>query len=95
VDLGASKGISDVAVWNRSDCCSERLTDYYVLISDAPFTSQSLAATLAQPWVRPVHRTDTAGTPTTVPVNATGRYVRIQLASTAPLSLAEVEVIPS
>jgi predicted alpha-1,2-mannosidase len=95
VDLGASKGISDVTVWNRSDCCSERLTDYYVLVSDTPFTSQSLATTLAQPGVTAVHRTDTAGTPTVVPVNTTGRYVRIQLATTAPLSLAEVEVIPS
>nr|WP_079168341.1 GH92 family glycosyl hydrolase [Streptomyces colonosanans] len=95
VDLGASKAISDVAVWNRSDCCSERLTDYYVLVSDTPFTSQSLATTLAQPGVTAVHRTDTAGTPTVVPVKTTGRYVRIQLATTDPLSLAEVEVIPS
>ncbi len=94
VDLGASKAISDVAVWNRSDCCVDRLTDYYVLVSDTPFTSDSLAATLAQPGVTAVHRTDTAATPTTVPLDATGRYVRIQLTTTAPLSLAEVEVNP-
>ncbi|MGW1000063.1 GH92 family glycosyl hydrolase [Streptomyces sp. NPDC002520] len=95
VDLGASKSLSDVVLWNRTDCCSERLSDYYVLVSDTPFTSDSLATTLARPDVSAVHRTDTAAGPTTVPVNATGRYVRIQLAGTAPLSLAEVEVLPS
>jgi predicted alpha-1,2-mannosidase len=95
VDLGASKSLSDVVLWNRTDCCSERLTDYYVLVSDTPFTSDSLATTLVQPGVTAVHRTETAASPTTVPVNTTGRYVRIQLAGTAPLSLAEVEVLPS
>ncbi|HEY3005675.1 MAG TPA: GH92 family glycosyl hydrolase [Kribbellaceae bacterium] len=93
VDLGAAAPITDVAVWNRTDCCSERLTNYYVLVSESPFTSDSLAATLAQPGVTAVHLPGTAGAPTTVPVNATGRYVRIQLATTAPLSLAEVEVL--
>ncbi|MFE1951527.1 GH92 family glycosyl hydrolase [Streptomyces sp. NPDC059524] len=95
VDLGASRAISDVTVWNRTDCCSERLTDYYVLVSDTPFTGDSLAEALAQPGVTAVHRTDTAATPTEVPVRASGRYIRIQLATTTTLSLAEVEVNPS
>jgi len=93
VDLGAAAPITDVAVWNRTDCCSERLTNYYVLVSESPFTSDSLAETLAEPGVTAVHLPGTAGAPTTVPVKATGRYVRIQLATTAPLSLAEVEVL--
>ncbi|MFJ2030156.1 hypothetical protein [Streptosporangium sp. NPDC087985] len=35
------------------------------------------------------------GRPTTVPVDATGRYVRIQLAGTNYLTINEVQVFPS
>jgi hypothetical protein len=38
------------------------------------------------------HQAGTAGSPTTIPMDLTGRYVRVQLTGTAPLSLAEVEV---
>ncbi len=31
-------------VWNRADaCCTARLTDFYVLVSDRPFVSGTLA----------------------------------------------------
>jgi len=93
VDLGATHPIDQVTVWNRTDCCSERLHDFYVLVSDEPFTSDSLTETLAQPGVTAPHHPDTVGTNATVDVDHPGRYVRIQLAGDAtPLSLAEVQV---
>jgi len=92
VDLGAVAEIDEIAVWNRGDCCAERLTDYYVLVSDLPFTSASLDEALAQPGVWSQHFAETAGRPTRVDVGRTGRYVRVQLAGNEPLALAEVQV---
>ena len=74
--------------------CAERLADYWVLVSDTPFTSDSLEEARTAPGVTAVHREDRAGRPTNVDLaGAKGRYVRVQLASTtAPLSLTEVVV---
>ncbi|HTS24725.1 MAG TPA: discoidin domain-containing protein [Bryobacteraceae bacterium] len=46
VDLGASKPIHSVVIWNRTDCCMERLQDFWVFICDAPFRSDETPATL-------------------------------------------------
>jgi hyaluronoglucosaminidase len=95
-DLEEEVPIHSVHLWNRTDCCSERLSDSYVLISSEPFTSDSLAETLAQPGVTAFHEPSTAGTPTSIfadHLDLTGRYVRVQLVGNAPLSLAEVEVL--
>ncbi len=64
-----------------------------MLVSQRPFTSDSLAATLAEPGVTAFHEQGTAGRPTLFPAAVTGRYVRVQLKGNAPLSLAEVEVL--
>ncbi|HEX5709557.1 MAG TPA: discoidin domain-containing protein [Pyrinomonadaceae bacterium] len=93
VDLGATRQLDTVRVWNRTDCCADRLSNFYVLVSDVPFASTDLTATLAQPGVSAFHTSGQAGRPTTVNVNRPGRYVRVQLAGTNYLSLAEVEVI--
>ncbi|RPJ26712.1 MAG: hypothetical protein EHM33_10590 [Chloroflexi bacterium] len=92
VDLGAVQDIQDIQLWNRSDCCAERLSNYYVFVSDIPFTSTDLNTTLSQPGVWNTYRGGQAGWPTTISVNRTGRYVRVQLAGTNNLSLAEVQV---
>ncbi|HYN83648.1 MAG TPA: discoidin domain-containing protein [Pyrinomonadaceae bacterium] len=93
VDLGSVRRADSIRVWNRADCCSDRLADFHVLVSDTPFTSSSLSATLLQPGVASFRTTGQAGRPTTINVNRTGRYVRVQLAGTNYLSLAEVEVL--
>jgi hypothetical protein len=93
VDTGASYPIDQIAIYNRTDCCADRLADYYVFVSDAPFTSTSLSDTLGQPGVWSSHETAQAGRPTTVDVGRTGRYVRVQLAGTNELALDEVQVL--
>lgn len=94
VDLGESYTPEQIAVWNRSDCCAARLSDYYVFLSEEPFERASLAGTVAQPGVVAFHQTGTAGRPTTIDADgASGRYVRVQPAGDAPLSLAEVQVL--
>ncbi|MFI6693866.1 alpha-L-fucosidase [Streptomyces sp. NPDC050433] len=94
VDLERSHSIDTVEIWNRTDCCAERLTDYWALVSDTPFTSDSLEEARTAPGVTAIHREDQAQRPTIVELaGAKGRYVRVQLASpTNPLSLTEVAV---
>ena len=93
VDLEQVVDIASIDVWNRTDCCRERLSDYWVFVSTEPFTSTDPEETAADPGVWGVHLQEVAGTPTTIPVASEGRYVRIQstLSDTA-LSIAEVEV---
>ena len=93
VDLETTVNIDTVNIWNRTDCCSSRLSEYYVLVSDSAFTSDDLDETLAQQGVESFYFSEEADTPTQVDVNSTGRYVRVQLQGTNPLSLAEVEVM--
>jgi alpha-L-fucosidase 2 len=94
VDLGSARQIGSVQVWNRTDCCGGRLSNFYVFVSDTPFTSTAVGATLAQAGVSNYLTSGTGGTPTTVAVNRTGRYVRVQLQGTESLSLAEVRILP-
>ena len=93
VDLGSAQSLSGINLWNRSDCCSERGTDYWVFVSNTPF-DHTLTPTqqAAQPGVWSNHQTGTMGRPTRLPAPATGRYVMVQLAGTNYLALAEVQV---
>jgi hypothetical protein len=93
VDLGASTAVGSVVVWNRTDCCTSRLGDYWVFISDTPFlasdpptTLQNRAGTFAS------HQTSAPNPSTVIGASAQGRYVRVQLSSASYLSLAEVQV---
>jgi hypothetical protein len=92
VDLGAIYNIGLIKIWNRTDCCSERLSNFYVMVSEKPFSSSNVNDSLAQPGIWSSHNSGTAGRTTEIKVNAQGRYVRIQLAGTNWLQLAEVEV---
>ncbi|WP_328725028.1 alpha-L-fucosidase [Streptomyces sp. NBC_00259] len=95
VDLGASARLEEAQIWNRTDCCADRLTDFWLLASDDPITADGLEEAKATPGVTAIHVPARAGRPTTVPLppGTTARHVRIQLSSpTNPLSLAEVQL---
>jgi hypothetical protein len=103
VDLGASATVSSVVVWNRTDCCSSRLSDFWVFLSDTPFLPTDTPATLQnRAGTFASHQTPGPTLSTTITVTAPGdagglaaqgRYVRVQLAGTDYLSLAEVQVM--
>jgi len=88
VDLGQLSAIGPgspspwvdyVEVFNRTDCCADRLTNFNVL-----------ASIDGNGWATfPV--VGQAGSPTRVTIQHYARYVRIQLAGTNYLSLAEVK----
>ncbi len=92
LDLGKKDEITKVRLWNRTDCCANRLSNFYVLVSDTPFTSTNLNTVLNQPRVKAIHNTGSIGTNSTFFVNRSGRYIRVQLMGSNFLSLAEVEV---
>ena len=82
IDLGRTAEISAVRIYNRTDCCSERLADFYVEVSNDGIT-----------WDTAVHYPGQVGTSTQFLLdNILGRYVRIRLNNPNYLSLAEVQV---
>ncbi len=95
VDLGAIYDIDTITLWNREDCCADRLSNFHVLISMDPFNSTDLTATQNQAGVLDHHYPGTAPRQTDFPINNLGRYVRIQLAGTNNLQLAEVQIFGS
>jgi hypothetical protein len=100
VDLGASRTITSVRVWNRTDCCFERSTSLRVYVSATPFASNDTVVLddLASTNVRFLPGPLPANYTLTFPGGVTGRYVRIQRANDGlgqPIHLAEVQVFGS
>ena len=93
LDLGSVQDISDIKIWNRTDCCSDILKQYYVFVSDNPFTSNNPNALQNQQGVHTFYQDEQAGLPSNIDIDQTGRYVRVQLKGQGFLALAEVEVI--
>ena len=94
IDLGEVSDVTSVTVWNRTDCCRERLKDFHVLISETPFAAGStLTSNLGNPAISSYfHSGELTGDSATVPLVGSGRYVRVQLQGSDFLSLAEVSV---
>jgi len=93
VDLGASYTITAIRLWNRTDCCGDRLSDYWIFVSNTPFADSDTPATLqgrAATWG--IHQTFAPPLSTTVSPMSPGRYVRVQLSGTNNLQLGEVQV---
>jgi len=80
VDLGAAYLIQVIDLWNRTDCCYDRLSNFDLLVS----TDGSNWTTFYYP--------DTAPTTTSFVINAPVRYVKVQLRGQNYLTLAEVQV---
>jgi hypothetical protein len=92
VDLGAVGYIDHVDLAGRTDCCLDRLSSFYVLVSDTPIPDD-LGTALALPGSE-VFRSYQGGGAASLRVNVGrhGRYVKVQLAGANYLSLAEVDV---
>ncbi|MEQ9304744.1 MAG: carbohydrate-binding protein, partial [Marinoscillum sp.] len=81
VDLGGTFDIDHIDIYNRTNCCSERLSNFTVSVIDGSTTtfSQTFAS-----HPDPSISINTSG--------AIGNVVRVQINGTGTLSLAEVEV---
>ena len=91
VDLGESHTLDSIVIWNRTDCCQDRLDNFYVFLSDAPFTSTDPTITAEQTGVWSILTANAPAEKITFQPNTNGRYLRVQLAGRESLSLAEVQ----
>ncbi|CAH1798057.1 unnamed protein product [Owenia fusiformis] len=95
VDLGKAYELCKIVIWNRLDCCSDRLHDFAIEVSNELFDGENVNSTS---WSREYLYTGTpANNPTTIafPQTSVGRYIKIQNAidsSIDALTLCEVEV---
>lgn len=81
VDLLDNLFINQVVIYNRNDCCAERLTDFNVMVSEDEKTWRTISFSGTQP------------SPLTVNVDQVARYVKIQLRGTGILNINEVQVV--
>lgn len=93
VDLGQTVPVEEIVVFNRTDCCSSRLSNFTVFVSEEPFGDRSYEELLSDPSIWNHWHGGTA--PSRLPITAStlGRYVRVQLSGSEILSLAEVQVM--
>jgi hypothetical protein len=82
IDLGAVKSIHRIDVYNRADCCQERVTPLSVQVSSDGESYRRLARTerVFERWTIPA------------PAGMTARYVRLTHESAQYFHLSEVEV---
>ncbi|KXX71288.1 discoidin domain-containing protein [Flammeovirga sp. SJP92] len=81
VNLGGTYSIDEVVVFNRTNCCMDRLSDYTVSVING--TTTTYFETFA---------THPAPSQTVNAGGAYGNIIRVQINGTGTLSLAEVEV---
>lgn len=79
VDLESIQAIGMVVLFNRTDCCDERLHDFKLRVSNDE-----------QNWFD-IPFLGVAGPEVVIPVNREGRFVRVENGA-GPLSLAEVQI---
>ena len=83
LDLGAVYKVDQIRIFNRTDCCSERIAGAEVFWSDGAKNTKMLKINSIKP-TKGVYAMNTNGNPV--------RYLRIQLPKPGVISLAEVEV---
>ncbi|MFN8206570.1 MAG: T9SS type A sorting domain-containing protein [Bacteroidales bacterium] len=91
-DMEQVDSLVSVTLWNRTDCCGERLANFYVFVSKEPFKSANPLTLAADSNVWKYYFAGKAGEKTIIKINACGRYLRIQIKGVGTLSLAEVQV---
>ena len=94
VDLGQASVIQTIQLFNRTDCCVDRLSNFYVFVSDVDMSTRTLAQLIADPGVARLRVASLNGAASvTLALASQGRFVKVQLEGSDYLSLAEIRVI--
>ncbi|MFK7950751.1 MAG: HYR domain-containing protein [Saprospiraceae bacterium] len=93
LDLQGVYQLDKIKIWNRTDANSSRLDDYYVFVSNVPFTSSNINTLKNDPNNWHTYQSSQAGSPTTIAVGRTGRYICVMIDGYTYLHMAEVEVL--
>ena len=89
VALPALSPVDQILIFNRTDCCAERLSPFNLYILNGATITQSF---LSQNFSADITGPDIQGM--TFDTSAVGNIVRVELVGTNFLSLAEVEIYP-
>ncbi|PHR61938.1 MAG: hypothetical protein COA43_01840 [Robiginitomaculum sp.] len=97
LDLGESKAIDTISIWNRTNCCGDRLDGFHLFVSQTPFpntgdAADDLDSILNNTTVFKYQDLGAASVQTTLPVVTNGRYIRVVLPRKIALSIAELQV---
>ncbi len=95
VDLGGKYMIDRLEIFNRADCCNDRLRNVLVFFSEEPMTSRSIFDTIQQAGVTTRSALGQLDAEHKLEPHVRARYIRIQLYDVGLLSLAEVRAIES
>jgi len=94
VDLGGEYSIDKITVFNRSDGLQSRLNNFYLFVSDTPFTSTASLADLQNDvTIDQYFFAGEADLKESILFSSEGRYLRVQLANSGILHMSEVEVL--
>ncbi|MEM9719221.1 MAG: discoidin domain-containing protein, partial [Bacteroidota bacterium] len=94
VDLEGPVEVKKVEIYNRTDCCGDRLRDFYVFVSNSPIdATRSIGALTADAAIEYAFHPGAAGTVERFDFDVTAQYVAIKLTGRGPLHLAEVKVL--
>jgi len=98
VDLGSQQLIDEVRIWNRTDCCSDRLSYAYVMVSESPFSANIDVNESLENAEYIFELGDTNGLiEIVIPTGLRGRYVRLQQSGKNSgnqfINIAELQVI--
>jgi hypothetical protein len=97
IDLGAIKDVRAINLWNRTDCCQEKLTDFFVIGRvKTPFAATDTVAKLAtapDTYVWAIPKFSVGSSMISLPLNVQLRYLRIQKFTSDALSFAEAEIV--
>jgi hypothetical protein len=94
VDLGAAATVNNVVLHNRTDpCCSGRLQNFTVFVSNTDMTGRSYADLLADPAIQKVTTAPAVGTQMSIPFNGGAAalplpIVEVNLTTGAPVRLS-------
>ena len=88
IDLGAVYDLNSVQLFIGN----QPLSNYYVLVSENEFSGGNLSAVLEDEDVWSFNDGGEVTDQETITINQTGRYLRVQLAETDFISLAEVKI---
>ena len=91
VDLGKIVNLSQINLWNKSDCCISEDSICYVFLSRKPFSSTDLEITKNHENVSSYKFRGKADEKISLAVGDSARYVRVQVGGKFFLALSEVE----
>ena len=96
IDLGRLAEISQIQVYNRTDCCGTRFGGHaspdHILVSDSAFGGTSLAARQATSGVLDISVSSPPDSPSQYDVSRTGQYIALQIDASDYLNFAEIKI---